>query len=252
MSCYSVLQLILFILIILRCFQSKGFIKYFMPLIFYLRIVVYVIFLLSAAIALFVKLKYGIKGNMMLLFFYNLQAACCILTSICELWLKVLDNDSMNKVLFATSILHYSLLSLFVLFIKQPNMKTKAIKIYVAIGIVTACLLLLATNYHNPMCVFIVNNGGLFILCCIYFIRLFSSTDIVMIKSEPSFWVVAGIWICMCISLPFAVYRIFLFSKVAPNIALQQNVYYILNIGYILMHLFFIKAYSCLIAQAKK
>ena len=213
-----------------------------MPFYSYLRIIQDVIFLISAGTAVFVKIKYGIKGNMQLLFWYNMQLTVGNIVSIAAHWFKIIDVDYFSRVLFASSILHYSLLSLFILSIEKPFMKTRAIKVYVALGITMAGLLLLVTSYRNTILLFSINNGTLFILSCIYFIRLFFSNQVIVVSREPSFCVVAGVFICMCVSLPFAAYKFFLLS----NTNSQSSIYLILLFGYIIMHLFFIKAYLCL------
>ena len=186
------------------------------------------------------------------MFFYSLQTVGVGLASIGKSWFKVIDTDSFKLLLFILSIFHYSNLSLFILSIKKPTMNIKFIRVYVVAGITTAFLLLLFSNYQKPYLLFMINNLTIFILCCFYFARLFSSTEVVVIKNEPSFWVVAGILICMCITLPFAAYRFFLFTESSKYFIVQENLFSITAIGYIIMHLFFIKAYLCLVASTTK
>ena len=134
-------------------------------------------------------------------------------------------------------------------------MNTKLCRAYVIGGISIAILLvvvLLFTDYKDTMLLFIVNNLTLFLLCCFYFMKLFSSTEVIIPKNNASFWVVIGILICMCVSLPFAAYRFFLSSRLPKDYAIQQNIFFMATLGYIIMHLFFIKAYLGSIAQAKK
>lgn len=223
-----------------------------MPIHAYLRIIQEIVLLISGAVAIYVAYKYGISGSMRWLFCYALLCIAVALASISQNWFKIIDADSFYYFKIASSIFHYSFLSLFILFIKKPIMNIKPIKVYVSAGIVMACLLVffvLCTHKENQLLLFIINNFGLFVLCCFYFVRLFSSTEIVMIKSEASFWAVSGLLICMCISLPFAAYKFFLSSGLAKDYDIQQNVFYVAIFGYIIMHLFFIKAYLCLKKQ---
>jgi len=223
-----------------------------MPFYFYLRSVQDLVFLASAITGFFVKYRYGLKGNMCLLFIYNLHSALIGLVFIARDWFKIIDSDLVYRFLVVSSIVHYSSLSLFILSIKKPFMKVKVVKCYVAIGITIAVFLVLFIDYRKNVYILLINNGGLFILCLFYYVRLFSSILVVQVKSDPAFWVVTGILICMCITLPIAAYRIFLCTGLPEVVVIEQNVYFLGIVGYIIMHLFFIKAYLCSTAQATK
>jgi hypothetical protein len=88
------------------------------------------------------------------------------------------------------------------------------------------------------------------VVFCIYFYhKLFKDLPTKNIKSEPSFWIVTGLFFYSCLSVPF--YTLNEYMRSSFTRIVYTNIFSISNILIIIMHLFFIKAYICTIRLHK-
>lgn len=87
------------------------------------------------------------------------------------------------------------------------------------------------------------------IFCVIYYSRLFKYLFYQNILSEPSFWIVTGVILYSCLSLPFYGLNSYIKLQFPQNIS--SSIFSISNILIIIMHLFFAKAYICTIRLHK-
>jgi len=97
---------------------------------------------------------------------------------------------------------------------------------------------------------FIVTNTFLLFFCICYYNKLFKNISVINLTDEPSFWVITGVFLGMGITLPFYIFNQYLFNLIS------RDNYYLLALmgisGYMIMHLFFIKAFLCKTMQFKK
>jgi hypothetical protein len=222
------------------------------PFYFYLGSIQDIMFIVSGFVAFFVLFKYGIKAEMRFVFWYNVLGILTAVGSLCKNWFKIIEADKLMQFYYVASVFHYSLICIFIISIKRPLMKVNIIHVYGVLGILTSIVLAIFTFSHSPLLLILINNSSLFILCCFYFNKLFSSTEIIFLQKEPSVWVVSGVLICMCVSLPFSAYSFFLFSGETADFTFQKSVYSVGTLGYTILHVFLIKAYLCLITQGKR
>lgn len=94
---------------------------------------------------------------------------------------------------------------------------------------------------------FAIHHFGLVILCFVYLIKIYRTENSIDVLKISSFWVVSGIFFCSSLSLPAYFFAKTLFEyfetlKLLKYAFLLQS---IPSISYIIMHLFFIKAYTC-------
>ena len=101
---------------------------------------------------------------------------------------------------------------------------------------------------------FTVHYLGLLIFCLIYYFMLYRTEKLIDITKMSSFWVISGVLFCSCLCLPT-----YFFSGLFIdyyNVEELTKFSLLLNIipssSYVIMHLFFIKGYSCKIYQPKE
>ncbi len=95
-----------------------------------------------------------------------------------------------------------------------------------------------------------VTNTGLFIICLIYYIQLFNHKSERRLSIEPFFWIVNGIFFGAGIAIPIHLTGNYFYKSLPPD-----TYYTITAIGpfaYLVMYLFFVKAYFCMKSLAKK
>ena len=88
------------------------------------------------------------------------------------------------------------------------------------------------------------------LFCILFYHRLFKNIPYKAITKEPSFWIVTGLLFYSCISIPF--YTLHSYLKGIFPYGISLDIFAISNILIIVMHIFFIKAYLCIILQPKE
>ena len=130
--------------------------------------------------------------------------------------------------------------------------KSDTIKLKIAFFI-TFCFALFS-YFYNPLDKPNLHTLSIFNICktifCIYFYYdLFRKPPYQKIKSEPSFWIITGLFFYSCLSMPFYALNDYLRAEFPATIS--ENLFTISNIMIIIMHLFFIKAYLCTLRLRK-
>jgi hypothetical protein len=133
---------------------------------------------------------------------------------------------------------------LFLLLINKYS-KSKKVQIYSIItGILYAALAsyAISTNSLSQAFEVFVLFENMFLLpaCCYYLFKLFKTPDITEIHKKFSFWIVLGIAFYIFFTTPY-----FIFQHALPK-EYAERFFVINTIGYIVMHLLFIKGYLCL------
>ncbi|MEP7166059.1 MAG: hypothetical protein ABI741_15255 [Ferruginibacter sp.] len=155
---------------------------------------------------------------------------------------RILNNLSL--------IFHYSFLSIFIIrvIVKKHNIK------YLSFLFVFFLLLLIFVLVNNNLTkqlnlAFSVSNLGLTFFCIIYYYQLFNNIPTLDLRKEPSFWIITGIFFCMSAHIPITAMGDLLNHKIP--LAVYSTLRTILTFCYVVMHLFFIKAYLCAIHPRK-
>ncbi len=147
-------------------------------------------------------------------------------------------------------IFHYSFLSSFIIRVLPQKNKPRFIKVIFLFFLFLIIMTLLLSDMNTQVHVaFSISNLGLTIFCIIYYYQLFNNIPIIDLRKEPSFWIVTGVFFCMSMFIPISATRDYLKLKIGD--AAQNFLYSILVFCYIVMHLFFVKAYLCAARQPK-
>ncbi|HUS01717.1 MAG TPA: hypothetical protein VMY77_08320 [Chitinophagaceae bacterium] len=142
-------------------------------------------------------------------------------------FIKVLKNKKNYYILISLSTLFYiSLIIIAALLYSNQNKYLTVISFF--------------NNKSLPELI-VIENIFIGIPVLLYYISLFNHPYIQKISADPIFLVMTGILFCMVLSTP-----VFVFQNIIVNNNRQvyQYLYIINSIAYIVMHLFFIKAYK--------
>jgi len=147
-------------------------------------------------------------------------------------------------------LFHFIFLSLFIYRVLPNKNVSKKIKLvfFLFLFIIIFCVF---TNDQNipPYQAYSFTNFALVIFCCFYYLQLFESMPTINLLKEPSFWIISGVFFCMCATIPLTSLRGYLYHNIPYNLYLSMG-----GIGFFaygVMHLFFIKAYLCSTSQPK-
>ena len=140
-----------------------------------------------------------------------------------------------------------------IFFLKIFTTKNDSLKIKIMLGI-TLCVALFSyyfnsfdkQNFHTISFFNIYKTT----FCVFFYNKLFKDAPEQNIKHEPSFWVITGLFLFSCLSIPF--YALNDYIKSQFSFIISTNIFASSNILIIIMHFFFIKAYICTIRLPKE
>ncbi|MDB5202539.1 MAG: hypothetical protein JWQ27_1948 [Ferruginibacter sp.] len=162
---------------------------------------------------------------------------------VCMYWMTRVDGRALFvKIHWIALVFHLIFLGQFILYIlpKKSSLLSASFKFIVLIVTIS---LIVKIQLLPTFMIFTISNLTLLVLCVIYYINLFRSAPTVFPLTEPSFWVVTGIFLGMGISFPITIFLEFLGSN---SIFRFMKVIMLINmIPYAIMHLSFVKAYQC-------
>jgi len=143
-----------------------------------------------------------------------------------------------------STIFHYCFLSVFIIRVMPNRSIDNFIKLIFATFLLLIIIVLIKEDVTKPNSfAFATANLGLTIFCIIYYFKLFNNLPVLDLKNEPSFWIITGVFFCMSTHIPLITAYDYLYNKI-PLFSIR-----IINLlaifCYVVMHLFFIKAYVC-------
>lgn len=147
-------------------------------------------------------------------------------------------------------LFHFSFLSFFIYTkLKLTFIKRLLIFSFFSFFIIIIIVLFSYSQVIENKLAFSISNIGLIISCLFYYYDVYSMSEPSMLFKDPVFIIVTGIFICMSMHIPFtAVFNVFP-KKI--SITMRELVQAILCFSYLSMHLFFIKAYICVLQIQK-
>ena len=205
----------------------------------------------SFFVSLHIFFKYSIRGNLKLLFYYGFITFSLSCISICQNFSQSLTETFVAKVNYLSSVPHFFLLTVFILEIRYPVVKDRTTIIFSCTSFLLLTTAVSIDFFKRPMLIFAIANSGHFVLCCIYYYKLFANSSRGSVLSDSSFWVVTGMFFCMCLTLPLIAFHAFLNFKDLVDFPTFKNLDSIGAMGYVIMHVFFIKAYRVYLQNNK-
>jgi len=161
----------------------------------------------------------------------------------------IFDNFTFATVINNLSLIfHYSFLSVFIIKITPKREEIRQVNFFLIVILILIIYLLVTHNLEKHVYqAFSLSGFGLSILCLIYYYQLFNNLPILNLRKEPSFWIVTGVFFCMSIIVPSSAMIGYLKNKISEfNLIIIHD---IATFSYLVMHVFFIKAFLCSIQQ---
>ena len=141
-------------------------------------------------------------------------------------------------------IFHFVFLSLFINNVIGTKKRSRIIVVLFIVFFISILFCILTSNIAKPQSnAFAFSNLGLVIFCLLYYLQLFDSVPTVNLIKEPSFWIITGVFFCMCATIPVLAIRHYMLEKISAS--LYKSIEIVIPFSYGVMHLFFIKAYLC-------
>jgi len=108
--------------------------------------------------------------------------------------------------IFSNSLLlfHFTFLSIFIYRVLRDKKKLfKKISILFSIFFSVILFCLFTNDLKSPILnAFAFTNFGLVIFCCFYYFQIFENVPTLNLLMEPAFWIINGIFFCMCGTIP--------------------------------------------------
>ena len=202
----------------------------------------YLCMFISLCVGLYVRRYKNVPAYMRNFYWYSLVAGVIVILLVTNHLYHYCSEKLFSYFNNASVLFHFSFLSIFIFRI-LPIQKWK-ILFWLYFSTIF-CLIIYSFFTSNLMVPgttpFVISNLGLILLCLLYYYQLFIDIPTMNLAEEPSFWVIAGIFFCMIISIPSNSIREYIL-KHYPRESLNT----ILSLGhfsYAAMHLFFVYAY---------
>ena len=182
-------------------------------------------------------------------YLYSLAAGVFAFFNFLQKYFSILSKSFSGFINSSLLLFHFIFLSIFIYKLLPKQNSSKKI-IFLFLLFLSIILFSLFTNeLSEPQSTaYAFANFGLVIFCCIYYLKLFEEMPIDLIN-EPSFWIINGIFFCMCATVPMNALRGYLLDNIPYDFFLAMGA--IVSFAYGIMHLFFIKAYICSINRPK-
>lgn len=147
-------------------------------------------------------------------------------------------------------IYHFCFLTLFIIgVLKNKNNHMYLYFIFFVFNVLIVVSLTSNNLYKAIPLAFSISNFGLVLFCVLYYFDLFNNMPELDLKETPAFWIITGVFFCMGTFFPISAIVDYLKGKVSILIIMSLN--NVLFVCYIVMHLFFIKAYLCVPQRLK-
>ncbi len=183
-------------------------------------------------------------------YWYSIVVALISIHSFLYRYFSV-TNKNVSGILHGFLLLfHFIFLSLFI-YRTLPNKNISGyIKFlfFLFLSIIIFCLFTIDITIPKSTG-YAFSNLALVLFCCVYYSQLIEETPTINLLKEPSFWIISGIFVCMCATIPLNVIRGYLFNNMPYELYFSMGT--LGSFAYGVMHLFFIKAYLCSINQPK-
>lgn len=183
-------------------------------------------------------------------YWYSFIAVFLVMFNFLQKFFNITSKSVSGIIHSSLLLFHFIFLCLFIYRV-LPN---KKISKYIIILFFLFLFVILFCIFTNDLSApqnkaYAFTNFGLVIFCCFYYLQLFESMPTINLLKEPSFWIISGIFFCMCATIPLTSLRGYLYDNIPYNLYLSIG-----SIGFFaygVMHLFFIKAYLCSTSQPK-
>lgn len=203
-----------------------------------------IIIIISFILSIHISIKKDKPLYLKYFFFIPLIALLITINTITDKYFHIVDKEVFY--IIQMLITFFDLLVWIHFFLQINNNKSDAIlikTIFFVIYLLTSAMFI-TNEFSKPnfqiICIF---NIGKSILCIHYYYKLFQKPPIDNLNKNPAFWIINGLFFYSCISIPFFSFQNFFMNQLSEMLSLDFIIFS--NILIIIMHLFFLKAFSC-------
>ena len=207
----------------------------------------YLLFIISFFI---LKSKTEAPKYMRGFFVYSIMAVAFAFLHTLKEYCKIIPQNIFSIINNLSIYCHYIFLGLYIIsFNYEMKIRKKAFSIFwLFLFLITLSLLVKEISFGNKLA-FAAANSGLAVLCIFYYYTIVNQTKSFVLVKEPSFWVVNGVFIGMIMNVPLHIARNFFIRE--DGYEIWAFLFALCSLAYIIMHIFFIKAYLCIIRPDK-
>ncbi|MEP7107110.1 MAG: hypothetical protein ABI760_03995 [Ferruginibacter sp.] len=183
-------------------------------------------------------------------YWYSFVAFILVLFDLLQKYFSIASKNVYDLFYSILLLFHFIFLSLFIYRVLPNKKNSKYLKLLFFLFLLVILFCLFTNDLSIPQSTaYAFTNLGLVLFCCFYYLQLFDEMPTVNLLKEPAFWIISGIFFCMCATIPLNSLRGYLLDNIPYEIYLSMG-----GIGFFaygVMHLFFIKAYLCSTSQPK-
>ena len=206
--------------------------------------------LVSFVMAVYVRKRTGLK-YLQIFYFCPLIALLISINTLPYFYFDLFSSRVLfflQNLLFLLDLLFWNIFFVFILKDKKEKI---ILKVAVFLLFLFLAILYYYENFFRPLfLIFSVSNLWKSFMCIVYYNSLFNSKPNLLIRKEPLFWIITGLFFFSNITLPQ--YSLHDYLKKQLPLELSNNLFSSTNISIIIMHLLFIKAYTCLLNKYLK
>lgn len=185
--------------------------------------------------------KINVISYMKSFYWYPLIGSLVGLIWVLEV-LNFVPKNTFNYFNSLSLIFHFAFLCSFIIKILHHSYFQRYLSgVFWIFLIIITFFLLTEADSKNPLS-FVIINTGLFAFCIVYYYDLFQHLPTYNLFQEPSFWVVTGIFCGVSFNIPALLFGRHLLDGSSD---LKHTLGWLAPFGYLLMHLFFLKAIKC-------
>lgn len=132
-------------------------------------------------------------------------------------------------------------------FYSLKELNFKKIRIFILLILFIVLTLSVLVNIDKAFKSFAIGitNFGKCSFCLVYFFKLFNVPPTVILKEDPVFWIIIGLFSYTAVTIPIYITETILMNIKEMN-SIRVMLFTFTNIAVIIMHLFFIKSYLCI------
>ncbi|MEP6677293.1 MAG: hypothetical protein ABJA78_19185 [Ferruginibacter sp.] len=209
-----------------------------------------IINILGFFVAFFVlRRKKNIPKYMITFFWYPVVALSFTIFYFLKEYLKLFPSQFYSVANNLSLLFHFVFLSIFIINSEHTKTKKRSYLVFWGFLILVIISLILKDISFGNRLAFGIANSGLVILCIFYYYSIVKNTGSLALAADPSFWVANGIFFGMILNVPTYIARNFIDKENSYEI--WSVLFAVCSFAYIIMHIFFIKAYLCIIRPHK-
>jgi hypothetical protein len=174
---------------------------------------------------------------LLLILFLSVNAVLYCFTNLLDFKIAAFVEKTVN-------IMDFIFWSYFFYFLNGGKSKLSRFFILPAFFITLVSFVFITPHETLRFMIVAVSNFSKCLFCLIYFYKLFKAVPDKILSKNPFFWVSVGVFLYSAVTIP--IYLTSSYLEMTDEYDIKIQLFNMTNIAIIIMHLFFIKAQSCI------